>query len=446
MLKNVYILWSVVLVGVKLCYAQTSTSSAPAPTHTISVGADGLKFTPNEIEALVGDIIEYRFYPQNHSVARAAFGENPCIPYELTGPGRIGFWSGFKPVQTVGNDLPVFRIEVNDTNTFFFYCSSPGACSDGMVGVVNPNSTFSFKAQLNYTTKAKLFLSPGEGFPEEVAKTTSAGATPSPTPTSGANTAPATTSSATVPADHKHLSTGVIIGIALGGFAVLVLAAALMYMFGRQKTMKEIFRQSQLPPPNHNSFQPTPPGFSESHYPNMQKASMVGAYAPVKHYTSPGADQQHYRSASPPVDERTRMMGMGGAHQYDSHPTSAPGSPGYPSSAYTHEMESPELAGAAVGMRFVLFFDINSICIGLSSQWQVVVLVRPTLTLTSRPYNPDEIHRHMGPHELPVASPVTSPLRSPSVGNRPSRSGASRPFSYTDSESGYRPEKDSMLR
>lgn len=48
---------------------------------------------------------EYRFYPQNHSVARAAFGPNPCIPYEDTGAGLIGFWSGFRPTAVVSNTV-----------------------------------------------------------------------------------------------------------------------------------------------------------------------------------------------------------------------------------------------------------------------------------------------------------------------------------------------------
>jgi hypothetical protein len=42
----------------------------------------------------------FRFYPQNHSVARADYME-PCIPYELTGAGRQGFWSGFHPINEV---------------------------------------------------------------------------------------------------------------------------------------------------------------------------------------------------------------------------------------------------------------------------------------------------------------------------------------------------------
>jgi hypothetical protein len=54
-----------------------------------------------EIEKKRADwITEYRFYPQNHSVARAAFTQ-PCIPYEDTGPNKVGFWSEFQPVALV---------------------------------------------------------------------------------------------------------------------------------------------------------------------------------------------------------------------------------------------------------------------------------------------------------------------------------------------------------
>jgi hypothetical protein len=45
-------------------------------------------------------ILVFRFYPQNHSVARDDY-MNPCIPYELTGAGRQGFWSGFEPINVV---------------------------------------------------------------------------------------------------------------------------------------------------------------------------------------------------------------------------------------------------------------------------------------------------------------------------------------------------------
>ena len=87
---------------------------------------NGISYTPNTVFANVGDVIgeisgpsgsgivdtgqvliepqEFVFYPINHSVARAAFGE-PCIPYEDSVPGGVGFWSGFRPVSIVTNDV-----------------------------------------------------------------------------------------------------------------------------------------------------------------------------------------------------------------------------------------------------------------------------------------------------------------------------------------------------
>jgi hypothetical protein len=61
---------------------------------------------------------------------------------------------------------------------------------------------------------------------------------------------------------------------------VLALAAALLYMCGRQKTIKEIVRQSQAPPPNHNSYMPASPGLSEALYSNMHKSPVILAHSP----------------------------------------------------------------------------------------------------------------------------------------------------------------------
>lgn len=53
--------------------------------------------------------LEFRFYPQNHSVARAEYGSNrACIPYEVTGINKQGFWSGFHPINVVLNDVCTF--------------------------------------------------------------------------------------------------------------------------------------------------------------------------------------------------------------------------------------------------------------------------------------------------------------------------------------------------
>lgn len=116
----------------------TATSSSAATTWTISVGEGSNVFKPSAIQANIGDIIQFDFYPANHSVARAEY-LYPCIPYEDTGIGKVGFFSGFHPVDVILNSPPTWSIRVNDSLPIFYYCTAPGACiSDQMVGVINP--------------------------------------------------------------------------------------------------------------------------------------------------------------------------------------------------------------------------------------------------------------------------------------------------------------------
>lgn len=68
----------------------TMTSAASSSgTHTVDVGEHGLSFDPDTITAAPGDMVEFHFYPGNHSVAQASF-DNPCHPMSSS-----SFFSGF---------------------------------------------------------------------------------------------------------------------------------------------------------------------------------------------------------------------------------------------------------------------------------------------------------------------------------------------------------------
>lgn len=192
-------------------------------------------------------------------------------------------------------------------------------------------------------------FSPGEYFPKEEGPTsrttTATGATATPTVQTVSATGPAATTTAAAPTpEHNHsssLPTGAIVGIAIGGFAVVVLAGALIYMCGRQKTVKELIRQSQ-PPPAHQAY-PASPGMSEAQYSNMQKTPMIGTHYSGQSY-GPTPDHESYRTASPPPAGEHQPM-MGGMHPMhlnlhnNSNPPSTAGSPGFPSPTYSQEME-----------------------------------------------------------------------------------------------------------
>ncbi|KAF2468442.1 uncharacterized protein BDR25DRAFT_173938, partial [Lindgomyces ingoldianus] len=212
----------------------TSTSTGAKQTHTISVGNGDHKMRPDVTQAEIGDIIEFRFFPPNHSIVRAEY-TFPCIPYEMTGKGKVGFFSGFHPVDAVLPNPPKWTIAINDTFPIFFYCSAKGSCIDyQMVGVINPNASTSLEIQRQYAKNSSFMLQPGEQFPSEggtssissITSYTLASSTSTPTPSNSYSTAATSTIAAiAVSSSRLALAPGAIAGIAIAGLAIVVLAA-----------------------------------------------------------------------------------------------------------------------------------------------------------------------------------------------------------------------------
>ncbi|KAK1755367.1 hypothetical protein QBC47DRAFT_214851 [Echria macrotheca] len=260
-------------------------SAAPSSTSSvniipISVGAENHKFVPDQVNASVGDIIRFNFYPGGHRVARAEFGF-PCIPYEYTGGNKEGFWTGVFTPQVITNPPPHYDVRVNDTNTIFFYCGAPGSCIQyGMVGVINPTAEKNLTYQKALALNSTLQLVPGDPFPSEtlsLAPTPSATSAPKsgdPTPQTGNGTAPVTSSDG-----PGGLGAGAIAGIAIGAAAVLILGGALIYMCGRRGGFETAYRKSihhgGVPPPGmveHKFLDPKSPGQATlSTFPNVER-------------------------------------------------------------------------------------------------------------------------------------------------------------------------------
>lgn len=112
--------------------------SGTVMTHVVQVGdAQGTKkFYPEKIKANAGDMVQFHFYPMEHSVAQSSF-DKPCEPIENSNSSAKGFWSGFMPVKAESKVMPVFTVVVNDTNPVWFYCATMRHCQGGMVGVIN---------------------------------------------------------------------------------------------------------------------------------------------------------------------------------------------------------------------------------------------------------------------------------------------------------------------
>ncbi|KAI8715387.1 hypothetical protein NCS52_01046100 [Fusarium sp. LHS14.1] len=218
--------------------AATTASSSGVATHTVNVGASGHKFTPAEVKAEVGDVIEWRFYPSGHNVIRGTF-EQPCIPYEYVGLNKEGFSSGAQKVQAITDDGPRFRVRVNNTDPIFFYCGAPGSCVDWhMMGVVNPSKNETLDMWLEKAKDVDYQLLPGEPWPTEDDH-------PSET------ASPKESDQEDDDEDKSsNLSPGAIAGIAIGSAAVLLLAGALLYLCGRRGGFDKAYRKSFRGTPN----------------------------------------------------------------------------------------------------------------------------------------------------------------------------------------------------
>ncbi|OQV11044.1 hypothetical protein CLAIMM_14949, partial [Cladophialophora immunda] len=272
----------------------TSTTSQPI-TVTVAVGNGGNTFVPDVVQVSPGNYVEFDFYPLNHSVIRAAYGY-ACVPYELTGPDRIGFFSGFYPVDAILSDPPKWTLLINDTEPVFYYCGAPGSCINyQMVGVINPNATQSIQVQKQYAANSSFMLEPGESWPPEedpfattstststataTYTTTFTTSTLSPTPTATTATPVASESS------HSSLSSGAIAGIAIGGAAVVIAAAVLLFFCGRRSRSKD----------GGGGNQPTPST------PAMGPMNSPPAYLPPNNYGYMSPTQKHMSVTSMPA-------------------------------------------------------------------------------------------------------------------------------------------------
>lgn len=117
-------------------------SLANAKVIPVEVGAvngtAAQKFFPEKITAVPGDMIQFQFRANNHTVTQSNF-DNPCEPIALHS-NTTGVYSGFMPVTPQQASIPVFTVMVNDTKPLWFYCSQGRHCQNGMVMVVNENT------------------------------------------------------------------------------------------------------------------------------------------------------------------------------------------------------------------------------------------------------------------------------------------------------------------
>ncbi|RMZ67089.1 extracellular serine-rich [Pyrenophora seminiperda CCB06] len=304
----------------------SSSLSTPSPSpkvHTITAGAGGFKFTPQEISNVsVGDIVTWEFFPPDHSVARAEFG-SACVPYEDTGKDKVGFWSGTQLVNNT-DELTYFNVTINSTEPIFFYCAAPDSCKgQHMVGVINPNSTQTLAAQVQAAAKADFQIAPGQPIPAEASSILSNPSTSTPTSTSAPHSGGSGGGSHT-------LSTGAIAGIAVGGAAFIILCAALFFFVGRSKTLKETIRRQDA---TNNTTQN--PHMSQQHGSNYGDGGLASPGFRPGYATPPPGHHADYGFGSPPPPQY-------GQHSMNTQPVVAElNSPPMGQHGFSAELEAP---------------------------------------------------------------------------------------------------------
>jgi len=174
-----------------------SALAADVAVHVVTVSSSKnstLTYTPNNVTAAVGDMIQFQFGVGNHTVTQSAF-DTPCKPVSETS-NTTGVFSGFMPVTAQDTSVPVYTIEVTGTTPMWFYCSQGKHCQAGMVMVVNENtaknSTRSLENFKALAAKATENLAPSGEATNGTASTTAAGSSSSGTSTSTAATSTST--------------------------------------------------------------------------------------------------------------------------------------------------------------------------------------------------------------------------------------------------------------
>ncbi|KAH0559574.1 hypothetical protein GP486_003912 [Trichoglossum hirsutum] len=213
--------------------SSTKTSQVPQGTGqgngqvkmtVIKVGSSDnkLTFDPNDVRVDVGSMIQFQFWPKNHSVARSSF-DKPCVPIEQSTPGAVGFFSGFMPIQQT---LGVFTIKVTDAKPIWFYCAQGNHCQSSMVGVINAPKNDTSKTIQTFTDLAK--KAPANIVPSGNSSSSSAPFSNSTTSIPGAtppSSSPSSTSQGPIAATGKNAAANTRIG---GAIAIVALGMALL--------------------------------------------------------------------------------------------------------------------------------------------------------------------------------------------------------------------------
>ncbi|RDW74960.1 hypothetical protein BP6252_06102 [Coleophoma cylindrospora] len=153
------------LAALSLGLASAKSAASNVTVHVVKVGSSNgtLKYSPDNLTAAVGDMVQFQFAPANHTVTQSTF-DQPCQPVAMNS-NVTGIFSGFMPVSASATTAPTYTIMVNNTTPMWLYCSQGKHCQAGMVMVINEapakNATRTLANYAALAKKATANLAPG---------------------------------------------------------------------------------------------------------------------------------------------------------------------------------------------------------------------------------------------------------------------------------------------
>jgi len=175
-----------------------ASDAAMVTVHVVSVSNSNgsLTYSPDNLVAAKGDMVQFQFFPANHTVTQSTFDE-PCQPISEVS-NVTGIYSGFMPVKAADTTIPTYTILINSTTPMWLYCSQASHCQKGMVMVINENTKANKTRSLaNFkigAAAAAKNLAPSSGSTEGTSGSTSASSAGS-SSSSGTSSSPDSSSS-----------------------------------------------------------------------------------------------------------------------------------------------------------------------------------------------------------------------------------------------------------
>ncbi|KAK2607893.1 hypothetical protein N8I77_006536 [Diaporthe amygdali] len=181
---------------------------------TVSTANNSLVYTPDNIKASAGEMVQFQFVAGNHTVTQSTF-DQPCTPINSIMSNVTGFHSGYQPAAASKQTgmIPTYSIMINDTKPLWVYCAQAKHCQSGMVMVINENTAANASRSLTefkaLAAKATSNTAPSSG-------STTGGSTGTGTGTgtqSGSSASPSTSTPAT--AAGSMVKVGSSLGLAI---------------------------------------------------------------------------------------------------------------------------------------------------------------------------------------------------------------------------------------